>query len=378
MTDIFADIRPYGDKEIPEAMKRIVESVYFPIVADYIYKGEDIEKVKQLFLSLQTIEQFQHKVMYDAYSVICRQTIDSLSCSGFERIDKSKGYLYISNHRDIVLDSLLHQAYLFACGIPTGEITFGENLMTVPFCVDIGKSNKMFKVYRSGSMREFIMHSFRLSQYIRDRVVNNNVSVWIAQRNGRTKDGNDRTETGLTKMIGMSSDRSLESYLALNIVPCSVSYEIEPCDLLKTNELYKRKLNGDYTKSRYEDFHSIVQGITQQKGRVEISLSAPVTKDDFSRYGGQDKEPIHKTLAKIIDSYILSHYRLFPNNYIAHDLLSGSCDYSDYYSKEQKEWFEDYYKSSISTLSGDRQLLSSIFLGIYANPVDAKIKRVTK
>ncbi|MDD2595887.1 MAG: acyltransferase [Bacteroidales bacterium] len=369
MTDKFADIRPYNDEEIPAAMQRIVGSELFPVVANYIYPGEDIEMLRCMFLKINTIEQFQYNVMYDVYKKINDNSITQFSYSGFDTMSVDKGYLFVSNHRDIVLDSLLLQYALYCNRLPTSEITFGENLMSHPFIVDIGKSNKMFKVFRSGNMREFMEHSKQLSEYIRDRVVKRDTSIWIAQRNGRTKDGTDITEHGLTKMLGMSSDRSMQSYIDLNIKPMAISYEIEPCDAFKTQELYLTKINGKYVKQQGEDLQSIVTGITHSKGRVHLAV-ASVSPDDFAEYGDINQAHLHKIVAEVIDKKIHANYKLFPNNYIAHDMRSHSNKYGEHYTNEQKEWFVEHYNHSIEALKGDRDELSSIFLGIYANPVD--------
>lgn len=370
MNDRFDDIRPYTDAELPAAMQRIVSSEYFPAVVNYIYPGSKVEDIQQYLLSIKTIEDFQLHVMYDVTRRIIDNSIEEFTFDGFDALDRSQAYLFVSNHRDIMLDSLLLQYALYCNNMTTSEITFGENLMKPSFVVDIGKCNKMFKVYRSGSMREFMEHSQLLSDYIRDRIVNRNTSIWIAQRNGRTKNGLDATDQGLSKMFSMSSDKSLKSYQDLHIAPMSISYEIEPCDGFKTQELYVTKMMGSYTKQPGEDLNSVLTGIQQPKGRVHLSIAPPITLKDFEEYGEVAPNQAHKVLTDIINKRIKSHYKLFPNNYIAYDMRSGGNKYAAEYNVQQKEWFEEHFRMVLAGLPEEKEELESIFLDIYANSVD--------
>lgn len=370
MNDIFLEIRPYTDQEIPAAMQRLVNNELIKPVASYIYPGRNLDEVKAQILSIKTIKDFQNQIMYDVARRIIDSSIDDFSFDGFDAIDSNKAYLFVSNHRDIVLDSLLLEYALYLCDMPTSEISFGENLMRNQFIVDIGKSNKMYKVFRSGNMREFMEHSQLLSEYIRDRIVNQNKSIWIAQRNGRTKDGNDATDQGICKMFSMSTELSLQSYVDLHIAPMSISYEFEPCDGYKTQEVYITRKEGTYTKQPNEDLISILTGIQQPKGRVHISISPVITMEDFAQYGEVNPVRAHKVLTDIINKRIRSHYHLYPNNYIAYDILNGGNTYSSLYSQEQKMVFEKRFHQIIGSLIGEKNQLEEIFLGIYANPVD--------
>ena len=370
MKDKFDEIRPYYDSEIPEAMKRIAESPMLPLVASYVYPSMSLDDVRKMLLGFNTIRDFQYGVMYDVNKRIIANSISEFTCSGVEQLQKEVAYLYVSNHRDIMLDASLLQNKLFDGGFPTTQITFGANLMTSQLVIDIGRSNKMFRVERGGTPREFYMSSIHVSDYIRYMITEHKESVWIAQRNGRTKDGNDATDQGVIKMFGISSRGDKISALAdLNIVPVSISYEWEPCDILKALELYQSR-HGKYVKKPGEDLSSVLTGIRQQKGRVHISLGKPVMREDLEPFDSLTNIEFNKAVSALIDRSILSRYHLSPNNFIANDLRFGKNRYSRMYTVEEKNLF----LNRLARLDGydveEPDILKDIFLGIYSNPVD--------
>ena len=242
--------------------------------------------------------------------------------------------------------------------------------MTSDFLVDIGKSNKMFKVLRNANPREFYHNSLLLSKYIRHAVTERNSSVWIAQRNGRTKDGFDTTEQGVLKMFYMSGNNQfVDNFDALNIVPMTVSYEYEPCDTLKTNELYVSR-RQKYIKMPGEDLNSILTGIMQFKGGVHIALAPQLTRaqiEEAAMCG--DRNDRFKALAKLMDDLIISNYKLRKTNYIAYDLLHESHTYAGFYSLSDVEAFQSYMHYKLSSLEGEKEELEEIFLNMYANSV---------
>lgn len=366
----FDDIRPFYDAEIPSAMQRIAENHLFPLLSSYVYPQRPLEEVRSMVHDITSISEFQSEVMTSFTEQVISRSISNFSYDGLKFIDNNQHYLFISNHRDIVLDSSLLQYILFKNGHDTTEITFGANLMCTPLIIDIGKSNKMFKVERGGSMRRFYKNSLLLSQYIRYTLTEKGQSVWIAQRNGRTKDGNDSTDQGIIKMFCMSSPKDKVTALAeLNIVPVAVSYEWEPCDTLKALELYKSN-KTKYIKKQGEDLNSILTGIFQPKGRVHFSICEPITTEDIHEMRDYTDTEFHRQVAMLIDQRMYSHYYLTANNFIAYDLLNKTDHFNNKYSIEQKESFihnmshlEEYHVSE-----PDR--LKEIFLGIYANPID--------
>lgn len=373
---IFDDIRPYRDDEIPAAMNRIADNVSFPLLASYVYPNEEVESVRTRVRNYTNIRDFQHEVMWTVNNQIINKSITQLTYGGLERLSPQESYLYVSNHRDIMLDSSLMQNILVDNGFETTEITFGANLMQGQLVIDIGKSNKMFRVERPGTnAREFYKASLHLSQYMRYVITEKKQSVWIAQRNGRTKDGIDRTDQGVIKMFGMSRhEDKIEALAELHIVPVAVSYEWESCDILKTLELYARRL-GPYIKKPGEDLNSILTGIVQPKGRVHIEFCEPISRADLQAMDGATSSEYHRMVCGLLDKRICSAYRLTPNNYIAHDLLYGREEYRHQYTEEQKQEFLHRGETLLRYEDiAPLEELIDLYLGIYAGPVESKKK----
>lgn len=368
----FDDIRPYYEEEIPDAMQRIADSDAFPLLASFVYPSNPIEDVRNRIRSFKTVREFQHDTMRRVNEQIIARSISEFSVSGLERLSPDKHYLFVSNHRDIMLDASLLQYYFVINGFDTTEITFGANLMMHPVVIDVGKSNKMFKVARpGGDIKEFYRSSMHLSEYIRYTIKEKGQSVWIAQRNGRTKNGIDQTDQGIIKMFCMSDSKDkIRALVDLNIVPISISYEWESCDILKALELYESQYTK-YTKKPGEDLNSILTGILQPKGHVHIAICQPIRMAELSAFERQTNNEYHKSVARLIDSRINTAYRLFPNNYIAHDILYGNTRYQSMYTEEEYNLFcrhlqeLDRYEDTC-----DIERLREIFIGIYANPVD--------
>jgi hypothetical protein len=370
----FDDIRPYRDDEIPAAMERIAASPTFPLLASYVFPERSVEDVRGMVRAIDSVDNFQTTVMKAMNERIIAGTMKSFTYSGLEWLSHDKSYLFIGNHRDIVLDSSLMQYALYQNGFATSEITFGANLMQGQLIIDIGKANKMFRVERPGSdIRQFYRASIRLSNYIRHAICGNGHSVWIAQRNGRTKDGNDQTDQGIIKMFAMSDTADKVASMAeLNIAPVAISYEWEPCDILKALELYEKSRMGRYVKKPGEDLNSILTGMLQSKGHVHMEFCQPLQPEELERMDGLTLGDFHRAVAALIDRRIHSSYRLTANNYIAHDLRYGRAEYSDRYSANEKEAFvahlaqlEQYSENA------DVEALADILLGIYSNPVDS-------
>ena len=367
----FDDIRPYYEDEIPAAMQRIVDCDAFPLLSSFVYPNESIDAVKERVRSFKTVREFQHDTMFRVNEQIIARSMTEFSVSGLEQLSPDENYLYVSNHRDIMLDASLLQYYLVLKGFETTEITFGANLMMNPVVIDVGKSNKMFKVERpGGDIKEFYRSSLHLSNYIRYAIKEKKQSVWIAQRNGRTKNGIDATDQGIIKMFCMSEPKNKIKALAdLHIVPISISYEWESCDVLKALELYESQYTK-YTKKPGEDLNSILTGILQPKGRVHIELCKPISIDELSAFENQTNNEYHKSVAKLIDSRINAAYRLYPNNYIAHDILYGNTKYKDKYTDDEYHVFMKHLSTLDRYDTCDLDQLKEIFISIYSNPID--------
>ncbi|MDR2118497.1 MAG: acyltransferase [Tannerellaceae bacterium] len=369
-TETFDDLRPYRDEEIPEAMSRITRSEYFPILASFVYPGRPVDEIKQIIQSYTSINEFQQQTMKAVNEQVIARSIRRFTWQGIDALDKEEAYLFVSNHRDIMLDSSLLQYALHCSGYRTTEITFGSNLMSSQLIIDVGKSNKMFKVIRGGNAKDFYHNSLHLSEYMRHTLLNKRESIWIAQRNGRTKDGIDATEQALVKLFYMSFPSDpVKALLDLHIVPVSIAYQWEPCDQRKALELYTLRRTGAYTKKPGEDLESILTGLMQPKGDVHITVGTPLQAADLEPLRGWPNNKFNRQVAALLDEQIRRNYRLNCNNYIAHDLRSNSERYASHYTPEEKETFQAHFQQGLSPEVEDKALLSDIFLGIYANPV---------
>lgn len=379
MTDYhkFDDIRPYTDQEIPAAMERIALSPQFPMVAQFVFPDMSVQEAREMVLSFKNIYDFQHGAMIPLNKAVLDGTISGFTLSGAQKLSTDRRYLYVSNHRDIVLDSCILMYALAMEGHESGEITFGANLMQGQLVIDIGKSNKMFRVERGGTPREMYASSLHLSEYIRFAITEKNQSAWIAQRNGRTKDGVDRTDVGVIKMFSMSGPKDRVDNLAeLNIVPVAVSYEWEPCDILKAQELYATRNGKPYVKKQGEDLNSILTGIMQDKGRVHFHICDPITRNDLEAMSNCAGAQFYRSVAELLDKRICSGYHLYPNSYIAHDIRSGNRTFCDRYTQAEYDAFAERL-AQLDRLGGGQEL-RELFLGIYANPIDNSITKLAK
>ena len=370
----FDDLRPYCDEEIAPAMQRIAASEQFPLLSAYVYPDRDPEDVKKMILGYTSIDEFQLQVMKAVNEQVIARGVRQFSFDGLDELDKNERYLFVSNHRDIMLDATLLQYALHLSGHRTSEISFGSNLMRPELVVDIGKSNKMYKVIRGGNMKDFYHNSLHLSEYIRHTILEKRESVWIAQANGRRKDGLDNTEPGIIRMFYMSqAENPVKALADLRIVPIAISYQWESCDTLKAVELYHRQKEGSYEKKADEDLHSILTGLMQKKGDVHISCGKPISEKELLPYAGLASNAFNKKVAGLIDRQIFANYRLSCNNYIAYDMIARHNTYAEHYSAEEKATFVEYYTRFLDANKvDDRVLLGDNFLTIYANPVHSK------
>ncbi|MGI6292735.1 MAG: acyltransferase [Bacteroidales bacterium] len=372
-TSIFEDTRPYNDNEIPAAVNRLLKDNYLPLIFNYLFPDKkEAENLLKILKDVRTVKDFQLKIMYRIIWAIINKTSSGLTYSGFENLNDEKKAMLIGNHRDILLDSAILQILLTDHHLDTSEITFGSNLMSSQLAIDIGKMNKMFKIIRGGNIRDFYRNSVHVSTYMRYAITEKKQSTWIAQRNGRTKDGNDTTEMAVLKMFTLSSNkRFVTNLLELNITPLIISYEYEPCVFLKVAELYV-SMYQKYEKKEDEDFQSIIQGIIQWKGNIHFVVGKPITEDELKECDQLQKNDKFIRLAQIIDKRIYDNYRLWKTNYIAYDLLYNTDTYTMHYSPSEKSDFIQYMKNGLEKIEGEYDELENIFLKIYANPVKNK------
>ena len=314
MCSEFDDIRPYDDGEIPEAMQRIAEWDLFPQVVRFIYPDRDIEEARQSLLKTASVRDFQASFMRDAICRIITETTDGFTFGGLHNLKRGEPYIFVSNHRDITLDAFLLQYLLLEHRGQTSHIVFGQNLLAMPIIEVLFRCNKLIRMERGGSPRAFYNSLRHLSLYLNQLVVDERQSVWIAQRNGRAKDGIDTTAPAIIKMLAMGSDEEpLTALERLHLVPMSISYEWDPCDTLKARELYLSR-SGTYRKAPGEDMHSVITGIVGKKGRVHLEVGRPLTRRDLLPAEGED---LFDHVAAVLDRRIRGGYHLMPTNYAA-------------------------------------------------------------
>ena len=372
----FSSIEPYTPAEVPAAIARLAHNPMFSRLVKTMNPNVDADAFAALMECITTCDELQYMVMRPLVYQIVQRSMSSFTYDGLENISAEKCYLFVSNHRDITLDAGLLDVALIANGIKTPEIGFGNNLMKNDFMIDLFRLNKMFTIIRDGSRREFYNNSVFLSNYIHHVLFEKRSSVWIAQRNGRTKNGDDRTDQGLLKMFSMAGTGDFEAdFNKLNIVPVAISYEYEPCDLMKSVAEYTSS-TGIYEKTQHEDVVSIMMGISQQKGDVHLHFCKPITAEEVASCAALFKNERYTALADIIDNRIHQGYKLHKTNYIAADLVTGDAKYVDNYTTQQLEDFMSYAEHS--SLKGPsvaaREKIMDFFLAIYANPVFNKFK----
>ena len=370
----FESISPYTDAEAAEALSKLAEFPLLSAISQKVFPSEEPDYLKNTLKSINTIDEFQILVMQKFVRWVIETTAKNFSYDSIANIDPNKKFLALSNHRDIILDPAITQLVLYANGIPMTEIAVGDNLITNKTIEWLIRSNRMIKVVRGISARELYLSSQLLSKYIRLNITENRSSIWLAQRQGRTKNGYDITEQGLLKMLDMSGQADFQSnFEELNIIPMSISYEIEPCDVLKARELVisrKRK----YVKGPDEDLNSIMTGILQQKGNIHLNIGTQLTSDEIAAAALCDKNDRYQLIRHAVDLRVIEGYKLWKNNYVAYDLLNHSFKYSDMYDISDIEKFVAYMEHQLDTVEKEinREDLRRIFLGIYANPVVTK------
>ena len=371
----FESISPYTDEEAVEALGKVAENPVISEVSQYFFPDESPDFLKKLLKSVKGIDDFQIMVMSKVVEWVLDHTAHIFSYDGVSNIDRNRGkFLALSNHRDIILDPAITQLVLYRNGIPMTEIAVGDNLISNKFIEYLIRSNRMIKVVRGISARELYLSSQMLSKYIRLNITEQKSSIWLAQRQGRTKDGLDITEQGLLKMLDMSGTSDFrKNFEELNIIPMSISYEIEPCDVLKARELLISR-SQKYVKAPGEDLNSILTGIKQQKGNINLNIGKPLTSEEIAVASLCDKNDRYQLIRHAVDLRVIEGYRLWKTNYLAYDIVNKTTKYSDKYTVSDIDWFTDYMEHQLDTVEKelDRAALKDIFLHIYANPVVSK------
>ncbi len=367
-------IRPFYDTEINDGIRSSINHPMMKALMNFTFPEMPDEVWKEQLLKTHSIRDFQCNFIYQSVQRILAKSSDGLTTSGFEKLEKNEAYLFISNHRDIILDTSLLNASLFSHGLVMTASAIGDNLVKKSFLLTLSKLNRNFLVQRGLSPREMLQSSKLMSEYIGQLLLRENRSVWIAQREGRTKDGNDATHPGVLKMLSMGSDEEnlMEYFKKIKVVPVSISYEYDPTDALKMPQLMAEANNEIYIKEKNEDFMTLLSGIMGQKKGIHIHIG-DVLQDELDLIA-RDNDNSNKqiqALAQVIDDSILKNYKLWPTNYIAFDILNQSNQFAAFYTENEKQLFERRLDLKIDQKN---PIALEGFLNMYANPVVNKLK----
>lgn len=370
----FDAIRPYYDSEINDAIKSVIDHPMLKSMMNFSFPDTEDRIWKEQLLKTHSIRDFQCNFIYQSVQQLLTRSSEGLETAGFENLSPNTSYLFISNHRDILLDTTLLNATLFEHKLVMTASAIGDNLIKKSFLNVLAKLNRNFLVQRGLSPREMLQSSKTLSEYISRLLLHENRSVWIAQREGRTKDGNDATNPGVLKMLSLGADEEnlMQYFKKIKIVPVSISYEYDPTDAMKMPQLLAEAKNEVYVKEENEDFMNIISGVMGQKKRIFIHIGKVLdTEIDLIASENDNQNKQIAALAQVIDDSILTNYQLWPTNYIAYDLLHKVSKYVHKYSSEEKTAFEVRLEKRIDC-SNETALQG--FLSMYANPVINKEK----
>lgn len=375
----FDEIRCYKNEEVHEVLERLSNEKQFMKVLSTVYPLLPKEVIKQRLMTFQSNYAFQKEMVYPFLQYLEANMTKGIKLNGLENIDTSKSYLYISNHRDIILDSALLCGKFIEKGMDTVEIAIGDNLLIFPWIEDLVKVNKSFIVKRGLSPRQILASSQLLSAYIAYTIKEKNQSIWIAQREGRAKDSNDRTQESLLKMFNMYGNGNLiENLSGLRICPLSISYEYDPCDYLKAKELQQRHENPDFKKHPMDDLVNMQTGVMGYKGAVVYQITGEIQNDlkKIATETSSRNEQI-TLIAELIDKRIHSNYTIYAVNKIAYDLLRDENRFVKEYSTMEKLDFERYLSLQIAKIdlpNKDEGFLMKKLLEMYANPLINKLR----
>lgn len=379
----FDDIRPFEPEELPQVYGRLLSDPQFKTVMGHVMPGVPFEKIKQTILSCSNGHEFQVRLCYGFLNNLAEKLTDGCSYD-VSAIDKNRRFTFVSNHRDIIIDPAFLGKTLFDAGFDTTcEVAIGDNLLSLPWVKDLVRVTKSFIVKRGLSPRETLKASKVMSDYMHFVMEEKHDNIWIAQREGRAKDSDDRTQPAILKMMAMGGERGsvIEKLMRMHIVPLTISYEYDPCDYLKAKEFQQKRDIAGWKKSKTDDIISMQTGVMGYKGHVHYHF-APCIDDWLAALDpGIPKTEVFDVIAEHIDNEIHRNYRLYPSNYVALDLLSGDSGHADKYTAEYKAGFEQYIADRIAKVDlpdKDEAFLRERMLTMYANPainyIKAKIK----
>ena len=370
----FEEIRAFYDEDVPEKLWPLVDEPAIEPFVKAAMPDLNMEQFRKQIKSLHTIKEFQSQVVAKMVLGIAQKTTDRLELKGLDQLKPGHASLFVTNHRDIVLDSAFLNSLLSVNDHETAEIAIGDNLFAYPWIKDLVRLNRSFVVMRSVPVRQMLEVSKRLSSYIHYTIQEKKVSVWIAQREGRSKDSSDKTQASVIKMLAMGGESRdvIQNIRALNVQPVALSYEYDPCDYLKAQEFQLKRDNPDWKKSKADDVLSMVTGIQGYKGRVVFTI-CPELNSTFDTYPWiNDRNAQVTCVCETIDQALHSHMVLYPVNYVAYNLRFGTDKYADRYTKDEETKVLSYLNGQLAKIqipNRDEEFLWNCLLTMYSNPV---------
>ena len=377
----FDEIRPYAPEELPQVFEELIADPMFKAVVGQVMPGIPFDMIAAQMRQCKTNLDFQKTFFYRLLKDLVQKCAKGLvfDCSAIK--DKSINYTFISNHRDIVLDSALLSVVLIENGMNTVEIAIGDNLLIYPWIKKIVRINKSFIVKRGLGLREQLKSSMLMSSYMHYAISQKHENIWIAQRQGRAKDSNDRTQDSILKMMVMGGEGDIFDRLKeMNLVPLSLSYEFDPCDYLKAKEAQQKRDDANFKKSEADDLTNMQIGIYGYKGHIHFQTAACINDElDEIKSRNLPKTEVFTVIAELIDKHIHQNYHLYPCNYIAMDALNGDSKFADKYTEEDKAQFEGYLAKQMEKIdlpNKDMDFLRHFMLTMYANPAINHLKAI--
>lgn len=379
----FSDIAPYDDSVFVEKMSALVKDPGFLHAINYTMPKDDVPALIEELLKIDNKYDFQHSVMLPFLEMLAKTTTAGISLGGVKYYNPAHNYVFITNHRDIVLDASFLNLAFMRRGMPTSEVAIGNNLLVFDWITDLVRLNKSFIVKRNTGLREGLLAAKQLSAYIHNAILEKHESVWIAQREGRAKDSSDHTQEALIKMLAISGEGSfMEKIKEINLMPVSISYEFDPNDYLKCKEFLMKRRDPNFKKSQRDDLFSMETGLLQFKGKVHFQMTPRINTKldqigDFS-----DNNTSAKYVGTLIDQAIHRSYEIFPINYVAYDMLHNSQRFANKYTEEQKREVELYLNNQLAKVDVENltpeeyDYMMEMMLVMYANPLKNKLKTI--
>ena len=377
----FSDIAPYPDSEFHSRMEKLVKEPGFHHVLNYTMPPVDVPAIMEELLKIDNKYDFQHQIMFPFLEMLAKTTTSGITLGGVKYMSSSTNYTFITNHRDIVLDaSFLNLAFLRR-GFPTSEVAIGNNLLIFDWITDLVRLNKSFIVKRNTGLREGLMAAKKLSAYIHHCIIDKRESVWIAQREGRSKDSSDKTQDSLIKMLAIAGQGGfMERIKEINLMPVSISYEFDPNDYLKAREFLMKKRDPEFKKSQRDDLFSMETGLLQYKGKVHFQLTPRINSklDEIGEFSDNNKAAHH--VGCLIDQAIHRSYEIFEVNYVAFDILHNSTRFASKYTEEKKQETIDYFNAQLDKVDlpditpEEREYMWQMMLTMYSNPLRNKLR----